>query len=77
MSLFCSAVSVATASDLIDDVEWLVNDLETVDLQSVYSQLMVTNELLGGIHTAILLLSGILVFMFVWVFISNIHKNIS
>lgn len=72
MLSFCNAVSVASASDLVDDVEWLVNDLETVDLQAVYNQLLVVNDTLSQILAFVCVIFAFILFVFVFRFVYNI-----
>lgn len=72
MLSFCNAVSVASASDIIDDVEWLVNDLETVDLQAVYNQLLVVNDTLSQILAFVCVIFAFILFVFVFRFVYNI-----
>lgn len=71
MLSFCNAISVASASDLIDDVEWLINDLETVDLQAVYNQLLIVNETLSRILVFVCVIFALILFVFVFRFVYN------
>lgn len=71
MLSFCNSISVASASDLVDDVEWLVNDLETVDLQAIYNQLLIVNETLSQILVYVCMIFAFILFVFVFRFVYN------
>lgn len=77
MLLSFNSVPVATASDLIDDVEWLVNDLEVVDLKAIHDQLLIANGLLEQILAYVCMIFAFILFVFVFRFVFNIFfKNL-
>lgn len=72
MWLSCSAFPVATASEISRDIESFSGELQVVDLQAVYNQLLVVNDLLSQILAYTCVIFAFLVFVFVLHFVYNI-----